>query len=94
MEVLHQAVVLQAEGVLIFPAAIAVTKAAGLGAAAPVAGAAADDRGQIALAGIAHTQRAVTKHFDLNGAVGTDIADLVPVQLPAEYHSCKTPGSA
>ena len=74
----------------VLPAVIAVALAAGLGTAAPVAGAAADGGGEVALAGIAHAQRAVGKDLDLDGGIFADKADLLPAQLPAEHH----PGAA
>ena len=86
LDVLHQAVVLQAQGVFVLPAGVAVALAAGLGAAAPVAGPGADHGGKIALAGIAHTQCAVAEDLDFNGGVGADIGNFLPVQLPAQHH--------
>ena len=94
LQIVHQAVVLQAQGVLVLASAEAVGQAAGLGAAAPVAGAAADGGGEIALAGIAHTQGAVGKNLDFDGGIFTDMADLLPAQLPAEHHPGHAPGGA
>ena len=81
-----QAVVLQAQGVIVHGAAHGVLHPAGLGAHAPVAAAAADQGGHIALAGIAHAQGAVDKDLDLDGAVAADIGDLLPAQLPGQHH--------
>ena len=78
--------VLQGEGIAVGPALPAVLEAAGLGAQAPVARPAPDDRGQEALAGVAHAQRPVDKGLDLNGGVGADVLDGVPAQLPGEHH--------
>ena len=92
LQVVDQAVVLQAQGILFLPVGIAVALAAGLGAAAPVAGASADERGHIALAGIAHAQSAVTEDLDLDGGIGADVLDLLPVQLPAQDHPAHAHG--
>ena len=89
-----QTVVLQAQGIPVLPAAVAVALAAGLGAAATVAGTAADGSGQVALTGIAHAQSTVGKHFDLNGRILADIGDLFPAQFPAQYHPGHAPGRA
>ena len=89
---MHQAVVLQTQGVFVLPAAVAVALAAGLGAAPPVAGAAADHGGEVALAGIAHAQGTVAEYLDFNGRIGADIANLVPVQLPAQNHPLHAQG--
>ena len=51
----------------------------------PVAGAAADDGGQVALSGIAHTQSAVHKNLDLDRAFLTDMRDLLRGKLPREH---------
>ena len=83
LQVVDQAVVLQAQGVFFLPMGIAVALAAGLGTAAPVAGPAADEGGHIALTGVAHTQCAVTEDFDLDGRLGADIADLFSAQFTA-----------
>ena len=89
-----QTVVLQAQRVPVFPAAVTVALAAGLGAPSPIAAAAANGGGQIALAGIAHAQCAVTEDLDLNGRMLADIANLLPAQFPAEHHPAQTPGRA
>ena len=89
-----QAVVLQAQGVFFLPVGVAVALAAGLGAAPTVAGAAADHGGHVALAGIAHAQRAMDENFNFNGRVGADIADLLPAQLPAENNPLYAHGGA
>ena len=94
LQVMDQTVVFQAQGVFLLPVVVAVALAAGLGAASPVAGAAADGGGHIALAAVAHAQGAVDKYFNFNGGVGADIADLLPVQLPAEHHTFDTHGGA
>ena len=85
-QVVQQAVVLQAQGVLGFKTTVAVVHAAGLGTAAPVAAAAADDAGEVALAGVAHTQGPVNKYLDLDGAHGADLGDLLPAQFPGQDH--------
>ena len=90
----NQAVVLQTQGVFFLPVGVAVALAAGLGAAAPVAGAAADHGGHIALAGIAHAQRAMDEDFNFNGRVGADVADFLPAQLPAEDDPLDAHGGA
>ena len=92
--VVDQAVVLETQGILIFPPGVAVALAAGLGAAPPVAGPAADHGGEIALAGIAHAQGSVAEDLDLDGRMGADIADLLPVQLPAQDHPLDAHGGA
>ena len=94
LQVHDQTVVLQAQGIPVLPAAVAIALAAGLGAAAPVAGAAADGGGEIALAGVAHAQGAVGENFNFNGGVGADVADFLPAQLPAQHHSGHSPGRA
>ena len=90
----NQAVVFQTQGVFFLPVGVAVALAAGLGAAAPVAGAAADHGGHVALAGIAHAQRAMDEDFNFNGRVGADVADFLPAQLPAENDPLDTHGGA
>ena len=92
LDVVYQAVVLQAQRVLVFPVTVAIALAAGLGAAAPVAGAAADDGGHIALAGIAHAQRTVAKDFNLDGGFCADFRNLIPAQFPAQNHPAHPPG--
>ena len=94
LQVMHQTVVLQAQRILILPAAVAITLAAGLSAATPVAGAAADGSGQIALTAVAHAQSAMAENFNLNGRILANVADLFPVQFPTEHHPAQTPGSA
>ena len=90
LQVMDQAVILQAQGVLVLKAAIAVALAAGLGTAATVAGAAADGGRQVALTGVAHAQGTVGKDFDLNGGVGADVGDLLLAQLSAQDHAAHT----
>ena len=63
-----------------------VVQAAGLGAHAPVAAAAADDGGEEALTGVAHTQGAVDEALDLHWGAVAQIGDLVSAQLPAHHH--------
>ena len=79
-----QGQILQGQGVGIRLIPPAVFQPAGLGAQAPVAGAAADDRGEEALAGVAHAQGPVGEHLDLDGGVLADVFDLIPAQLPGE----------
>ena len=94
LQIVDETVVLQAQGVFFLPAAIAVALAAGLGAAAPVAGPAADGGGQITLSAVAHTQSAVDKNFNFDGGIGADIPDFLPAQLPAEHHPLQAHGGA
>ena len=94
LQVMHQAVVLQAQGVLAFPVVITVALTAGLSTAAPVAGAAADHGRHIALAAVAHAQCAMGKDFDFDGGMGTDVADLLPAQFTAQDHPLQAHGSA
>ena len=94
LQIVHQAVVLQAQGVLVLPVGVAVALAAGLGAAAPVAGTAADHGRHITLAAVAHAQCAMGKNLNFNGGVGADVADLLPAQFPAQHHPAHAPGGA
>ena len=94
LQVVHQAVVLQAQGILFLPPAVAVALAAGLGTPAPVTGPSADHRGHIALPGIAHAQRSMGKYLNFNGRAGADVADLLPGQLPAQNHPAHAHGRA
>ena len=88
LEVLHQAVVLEAQGIAaLFKAAEAVGHAAGLGALAAVAAAPADDRGEIALPRVAHAQRAVDEDLNLHGAVAADKGNFLPGKLPGQHHA-------
>ena len=82
----RQGHVLQGEGILVGPAAPAVFQPAGLGAHAPVAAAAPNDRGEKALAGVAHAQSAVAEHLNFDGGVLADVGDLIPGQLTGEHH--------
>ena len=94
LHVVYQTVILETQGVAVLPAVIAVALTAWLGAAAPVSGPSADCRRQIALTGIAHAQCAVTEHFNFDGGVLADIADLLTAQLPAENYPLETPCGA
>ena len=94
LQIVDKTVVLQAQRVFFLPVVVAVALTAGLGTAAPVAGAAADHGGHIALAGVAHTQRTVGKDLNLNGRVGADVLNLLPAQLPAEHHPLHAHGGA
>ena len=89
-EVPGQRHILQREQRFVRPLAPAIAQPAGLGAQAPVAAAGADHGGEEALAGIAHTLGAVAEHFDLNGGMGADVADLIPGKLPGQHR----PGAA
>ena len=89
----NQTVILQTEGILVLPAAVAIALAAGLGAATTVAGTAADDGRHIALTGVAHAQGAVSEDFDLHRGIFTDMANLIPAQFAAEHHAAHTHGS-
>ena len=91
---MHQAVILQAQGVFFLPAAIAVALAAGLGAPASVAGAAADGGGQVALAAVAHAQSPVGENLNFDGGVCADVPNFLPAQLPAEHHPLHAHGGA
>ena len=69
--------------------AAAVRQAAGLGAQAAVARPLPDHRGQVALPGVAHAQRAVDEHLGLDARLLGDQAHLVPRALTAEHHARK-----
>ena len=94
LDIVDKAVILQAQGILLLASAEAEGQTAGLGAAAPVAGAAADGGGEVALTGVAHTQCAVGKDLDLDGGIFADVADLLPAQLPAQHHTGASGGGA
>ena len=94
LHIVDQAVVLQAQGVLVLPAGVAVALTTGLGAAAPVAGPGTNHGGEITLAGVAHTQGSVAENFNFNGGVGADVLNLVPAQFPAEDHPPDSHGGA
>ena len=87
LQMLGQGHIFQGEQRLVRRLSPAVVQAAGLGAHPPVAAAAADDGGEEALAGVAHTQRPVAEHLDLRAAAGADLPYLVPVQLPGQHHA-------
>ena len=87
-----EAVVLEAQGILLLVAAVAVAEPAGLGALAPVAGAGAHHGGEIALAGIAHAQGPVDEDLNLDGAVAADEGDVLPAELPGKHHSAHAHG--
>ena len=79
--------VFQAEGIGIFRRGIeAVGQAAGLGAGTPVAAAAADEGAHLALAGIAHTQRAVAEDLDFGGAAPAGGGCVRPGTLAGDDH--------
>ena len=86
LDVAGQGHVLEGERVAVGLLAPAVFEAAGLGAQATVARPAADDGGEVALAGVAHAQGAVDEGLDLDGRVETDVLDGVPGKLPGEDH--------
>ena len=81
-----QAVVLQAQGVLVLKPPIAIGQATRLRALPPVAGPAANDARHIALAGIAHTQCPVDEHLNFHRAVPADSGNLLLGQLPGQDH--------
>ena len=85
LQVVCQAVVAQAQRVLVHAAAHAVLHAARLRAGAAVAAAAADERTHIALAGIAEAQRPVHEHLGFNARVLRDEADLLERELAREH---------
>ena len=70
--------------------AAVIRQAAGLRAQPAVARTLADHRGQIALPGIAHAQRAMDKHLGLHTRLTGDQAHLVARTLTAEHHAGKT----
>ena len=94
LQIMDKAVILQAQGVLILPMGVAVALAAGLGAAATVAGAAADEGGHIALTGVAHAQSAMGEYFDLDGGMFADVIDFLTAQFPTQNHSRHAHGGA
>ena len=69
--------------------AAVIRQAAGLRAQAAVARALADHRGQVALAGVAHAQRAVDEHLSLHARLTGNQAHLVARALAAEHHAGK-----
>ena len=68
--------VLQAQRVSVCLAGKTIGKPAGLGAGAAVAAAPPDDGGHLALAAVAHAQRAVDEGLDLDGAFFADLGNL------------------
>ena len=85
LEMASQRHVLEGERVAVRPVPPAVGQAAGLGAHAPVAAAPADDAGHEALPRVAHAQRPVDEHLDLNGGALADIRDVPAGQLPGQH---------
>ena len=82
-----QGVVLEAQGIRFSGGGVEpVGQVAGLGAAAPVAGAAADQGAHGALAGIAHAKRPVSKGLHLCRAVFTDGPGVLRGAFPGQYH--------
>ena len=79
--------VLQAQRMAVRPAGKAVGQAAGLGAGATVAAAPPNDGGHLALAAVAHAQRAVDERFDLDGAFLADFGDLPARKLAREHRA-------
>ena len=90
LQPVHQAVVLEGHGIVVHAAAQAVLHPAGLGAHTPVAAAAADEAGHIALPGMAEAEGAVDENLRLNGGVLGNELDLLEAQLPGQYR----PGQA
>ena len=86
-EIIHKAVVPQAEGILVHASAHAVLHAARLRARAAVAAAPADQRAHVALAGIAEAQRAVHEHLRLDARVFGNRANLVERKLPRQHRA-------
>ena len=85
LQVVCQAVVAQAQRILVHAAAHAVLHAARLRAGAAVAAAAADERAHIALAGIAEAQRPVHEHLGFDARMLRDEADLLERELAREH---------
>ncbi|CAN3974220.1 Aminopeptidase pepS, partial [Dysosmobacter welbionis] len=82
-----QTAVLQAQGICLFGGGVnPVGQAAGLGAAAPVAGATPDQGAHLALAGVAHAQRPVGKDLHFHRAVFTDRTGVLRRTLPGNDH--------
>ena len=79
--------VLQAQRMAVRPAGKAVGQTAGLGAGAAVAAAPPDDGRHLALAAVAHAQRAVDERFDLDGAFLADFGDLPARKLAREHRA-------
>ena len=94
VQIVDQAVVLQTQGVLAVVTAVTVALAARLSTAAAVAGTAANGGRQIALTGIAHTQRTVSKNLNLNGRIFADVGNIFPTQFAAEHHAGHAHGCA
>ena len=79
--------ILQAQGVAALAGTVhPVGQAAGLGTAAAIAASAPDEGGHFALAGIAHTQRAVQKGLNLPAAATADLSNFLPRKLTGQYH--------
>ena len=87
VDILQQAVVLQAQGIFHLIAAVAVVHSAGLRAAAPVSAPPPDDAGEVALAGVAHAQSAMDKDLNLHGAHGADLGNLRAAQFSCQDHA-------
>ena len=85
LQIIRQAVVAQAQRVLVHAAAHAVLHAARLRTRAAVAAAAADERAHIALTGIAEAQRTMHKDLGLDARVLRDEADLLERELAREH---------
>lgn len=79
--------VLQAQRIAVRPAGKAVGQTAGLSAGAAVAAAPPDDGRHLALAAVAHAQRAVDERFDLDGAFLADFGDLPARKLTREHRA-------
>jgi hypothetical protein len=93
-QIRNQAIILEAQGMFVFPTAIAVALTAGLRAATAVTTATADGSRQIALTGITHAQCAMSKDFNFDRGIAADIADFLHAQFPAQNHTGQSPGSA
>ena len=64
-------------------------QAAGLRAEAPVAGASAEHRGHVAVAGYAHAVRSVHEHFAVRAGLVDDRPDLLQGQFSRQHHADK-----
>ena len=83
VQIFHKAVVLEAQRIAVrLKPAVAVGQAARLGTLPAVAASSSDHGRKIALSGIAHAERAVDKHLDLDRASPADMRDLLAGKLP------------
>ena len=85
-EIVGETVVLQAQGIAPFAAVHAVGQTAGLGTAAPVAGAAAHYSAHFALAGVAHAEGPVDENLNFRRTGLADGPGVLPGALPCQHH--------